>query len=105
MDVLRQNDDQPGRGVLEVNNVYTAMALAREGVGVALANPLLLLGAEAAGLIGRLFEPSIFVDARHSARAAARAYAGNSGADHAGASRRVAGREAPDRLGMDAQAF
>jgi DNA-binding transcriptional LysR family regulator len=59
MDVLRRNDDQPGRGVLEVNNVYTAMALAREGIGVALANPLLLLGAEAHGLVGRLFEPSI----------------------------------------------
>lgn len=59
MDVLHQHDDEPGRGVLEVNNVYTAMALAREGIGVALANPLLLLGAEAAGLVGRLFEPSI----------------------------------------------
>lgn len=56
---LRQYDDRPSGGLMEVNHVYTAMALAREGIGVALFNPLLLLSAHAEHLVGRPFEPSI----------------------------------------------
>jgi len=53
---LQQNDERPNAGLMEVNNVYTAMALAREGIGVALANPILLLSGHAGGLVGRPFE-------------------------------------------------
>jgi DNA-binding transcriptional LysR family regulator len=48
-----------GAGGIEVNNVYTAIALAREGIGVALLNPLLLLNAQANGLVGRELDAEI----------------------------------------------
>lgn len=56
LETLQQNDRRPDAGLMEVNNVYTALALAREGVGIALCNPILLLGAQASGLIGRPLE-------------------------------------------------
>ncbi len=56
---LRQYNERPSGGLMEVNHVYTAMALAREGIGVALFNPLLLLSGHADNLVGRPFEPSI----------------------------------------------
>jgi DNA-binding transcriptional LysR family regulator len=44
---------------IEVNNVYTAIALAREGIGVALLNPLMLLDAQASGLVARPLDAEI----------------------------------------------
>jgi DNA-binding transcriptional LysR family regulator len=44
---------------MAVNNVYTAMSLARAGIGIALANPLLLLGSDGPGLIARPFHPAV----------------------------------------------
>ena len=44
---------------IEVNNVYAALALAREGIGVALLNPLLLLNAQAQGLVACRLEAEI----------------------------------------------
>jgi DNA-binding transcriptional LysR family regulator len=46
-------------GGIEVNNTYTAIALAREGIGVALLNPLVLLNAQADGLVGREMEAQV----------------------------------------------
>ena len=48
-----------GAGIMAVNNVYTAMSLARAGIGIALANPLLLLSGEAPGLIARPIHPCV----------------------------------------------
>jgi DNA-binding transcriptional LysR family regulator len=44
---------------IEVNNVYAAMAMARERLGVALLNPLMLLTAQAHGLVGQALESDI----------------------------------------------
>ncbi len=43
--------------VMEVNNVYAAMSLARGGIGIALANPLMLLSGEDSGLVARPILP------------------------------------------------
>ncbi|WP_137178365.1 LysR family transcriptional regulator [Roseomonas sp. AR75] len=48
---LRRRIGTDAASGIEVNNVYAAIALARQGVGVALLNPLLLLSAEAQGLL------------------------------------------------------
>ncbi|MBO1077176.1 LysR family transcriptional regulator [Roseomonas marmotae] len=45
------------KGVLEVNNVYTAIGLARAGIGIALANPLLLSDGTVPGLTARPIKP------------------------------------------------
>lgn len=59
VETLRQNSERETGGLMEVNHVYTAMALAREGLGVALVNPMLLLGGNVGELLGRPFEPDI----------------------------------------------
>src|SRR5690606_28872065 len=56
LDELQGNDSDACGRFMEVTNAYTAMALAREGLGVALASPMLLLGGHASGLAGRPFE-------------------------------------------------
>ncbi|MDB5369311.1 MAG: hypothetical protein JWP20_869 [Roseomonas sp.] len=52
---LRGKGTEPG--TMEVNNVYTAMSFARAGIGIALANPVLLVSGIAGGLIARPITP------------------------------------------------
>lgn len=54
-----QTGIERGAGTIEVSNVYTAMAIARQGSGVALLSPLLLLGNEASGLVGRILDAEV----------------------------------------------
>jgi len=45
--------------VLDINNAFTAVNLAREGLGVGLADPLLLSAYCGAGMVGRPFDPPV----------------------------------------------
>lgn len=56
LDELHDNKVASAGSFMEITNAFTAMALAREGLGIALASPMLLLGGHATGLVGRPFE-------------------------------------------------
>lgn len=59
METLGDSNERQTGGVMEVNHVYTAMSLARAGLGVALANPMLLVGDHTGELVAKPFDPEI----------------------------------------------